>query len=174
MPVNDWEDSWYDEPPPRRRQGHGGVVGIAVLTFIMCALNAVSSSCLLFCGLLSATVDDAMHGPLMPGKFLNPTVVILTIGLGSGVSFISQIIAGVGLLNARAWSRQVSFYLATYSGLLAIFLGYLVVSAIVNGVMHGEEGGWVVLLGFGLLFHAGYSVATIWVLLNPNVARSFR
>lgn len=176
MPVNDWEDSWYDDEPPsaRRRRGHGAVVAVAVVTFIMCAFNAVCSSCLLFCGVLSAAFDDAMNGPFMPGKILNPTVVMLTIGLGSGVSFIVQIMAGVGLLNSRPWARTLSFYLAAYSALLAIFIGYLAASAVMNGAFQGESAGWVVMLVFALLFHAGYSTSTFWVLLDAKVARSFR
>ncbi len=178
MPADDWDDSWYDDddfPPPRAKRGRGGVVSVAVITFIMCGFNALCMTCLLFCGMISANARPGNNGNFLPGDLIQHTpMIMLGIGLASAVAFVAQIIVGVGLINNRRWSRTVSFYLAGYSTLMAFFLIYLIAAAFGGDGFGDEAIAFTFLWIMGLIFHGGYAATVFFVLLNSRVAASLR
>ena len=180
MPANDWDDSWYDDeefPPLRAKRGRGGVVAVAVITFIMCGFNALCATCLLFCGVMFAAVGNHgnNNGNFLPGDLMQHTAVILLgIGLASAVAFVLQIIVGIGLINNKRWSRTVSFYLAGYSTLMAFFMVYLIAITFTGGVGGDEAIGQAFFWITGLIFHGGYAATVFLVMLNSRVAASLR
>jgi hypothetical protein len=180
MPSHDWDDSWYDDdefPPLRKRRGRGGVVFVAVSTFIMCAFNALSASCLLLCGIATSFMGAGNAGdvPLPADLLQHAPLLLLGFGTASAVSFVTQIVAGIGLVNGRSWSRTASFYLAGYSTVTAIFLVYLTAKALTNDFGNPDENmaqaiSWII----GLTFHGGYALTVFLVLSIPRVAASLR
>lgn len=180
MPSRDWDDSWYDDdefPPVRSNRGRGWIVAVAIVTFLMAALNALCASCLLLCGFVFAAINQANQNNMMlPGDLVqHAAVLLLGFGLTSGISFVLQIAAGIGLLNGRRWSRTLSFYLAGYSVLLSAFLGYLVTAVLANPMVDPDERvGQILLWGIGLICHAGYSLLVFLALLNGRIASSLR
>lgn len=170
--MANWDDSWYDDeefPPIRGRRSKGGAIAVAIITFIMSAVNALSSACLLFCGLLLSAFDRAGNGQFLPGDVMQNGIIMLAVGLASLAAFVTQIVVGIGLINLKSWARTLSFYLAGYSALICGLLGYL----FWLGFDRGDEG-QIVLWAFGLLAHGGYLTAVLAVLLNSRVAASFR
>ena len=148
---------------------------MAVLTFIMSGFNALCATCLLFCGVISANIGPGNNGQFLPGDLVqHAPLLMLGVGLASGVAFVLQIVVGIGLVNNRRWSRTVSFYLAGYSSLMSFFLIYLI-AATIGGAGMGEDAiglafFWIV----GLVFHGSYAIAVYAVMLNSSVAASLR
>ncbi len=177
----DWdEDAWYDDndfPPVRSERGRGGVVATAVVTFVMCGFNALSSTCLFFCGFMSAAMGgnpNKNNGVFLPGNLLEHTaIILLALGIASAVSFVAQIIAGIGLINNKRWARTLSFYLGGYSFLMSLFLIYLVVTAFAGPAVGDDAFGTAIWI-MGLVFHGGYAGTVFIVLNNSRVAASLR
>jgi uncharacterized membrane protein YozB (DUF420 family) len=179
MPSRDWDDSWYDDdefPPVRKDRGRSAVVTVAVITFIMCGFNALSATCLLPCGLFIGFFAGHGGGPPLPADLLqHAPLLMVAFGTASAISFVMQIIAGIGLVNNRRWARSISFYLAAYSTLTAFFLLYLTVD--IFSSQAGNQGDVIfqaMMSIFGLVFHTGYSLIVFVVLLNGRVAATLR
>lgn len=171
--MPNWDDSWYDDdefPPLRQRQGRGAVITVAVITFVMSAVNALSAACMLLCGLVFAAFDRAGNGQFLPGDLLqHAPLIMLATGVASLTCFIMQIVVGIGLLNSKSWARTLSLYLAGYSTLLCLPL----VFSLWTGFKNDNEG-QAILWFVGLVAHAGYAATVFVVLLNSRVASSFR
>ena len=181
MSSRDWDDSWYDDdefPPLRSERGRGGIVAAAVVTFVMCAFNALCASCLLFCGFAFALVEQGNrnNGNFLPADLVQHTALLLLgIGITSAIAFVLQIMAGIGLINSRRWSRTLSFYLAGYSILISILLLFLVAKAVFNDMVGDDDRiGQTVLWSTGLFFHLGYAAVIFLTLLGRRAASSFR
>jgi hypothetical protein len=171
----DWDDSWYDDdefPPVRKNRGRAGIVGAAVMSFVMCGFNALSAMGQLCCGVMLSLVGPDNGGPVMPADLINYPFLLIFTGVGSVVSFVMQIVAGIGLINARRWARTTSFYLAGYSTLISLFLAYLAVTSFTHG--NDEVFGQGVLWTIGFLFHTGYALTIFLVLSGDRVAASLR
>src|SRR5437762_12810248 len=102
MPSRDWDDSWYDDdefPPMRQKGGRGGVVTVAVVTIIMCGFNALSATCVLFCGFVFPAVGHGNHADFLPGNLRQHAALIL-LGLGSRSAVTSRLraVRRIGLL----------------------------------------------------------------------------
>jgi hypothetical protein len=179
MPSRDWDDSWYDDdefPPMRQKRERGGIVTVAVLSFIMCGFNGLSALCLLPCGVLMSFLGPGNNAPPLPGNLLqHGPLLMLGFGIMSGLAFVMQIVAGIGLLNSRRWARTMSFYLAGYSLLTAGILAYLTVAALASDVVNPDESMAQAMLGIiGLVFHGGYALVVFLVLLNRRAVASLR
>lgn len=178
MPSRDWDDSWYDDdefPPMRQKRGRGGVVTVAVITFIMCGFNGLSATCLLPCGVFISFVGPGNNGVLLPADLLQSAwLLFLAFGIASAVAFVTQIVVGIGLINGRRWARTMSFYLAGYSALTAGFLAYLTAGTFSNDVGNDEAMAQAMLCIIGLVFHGGYAAIVFLILLNRRVAASLR
>jgi hypothetical protein len=178
MPSRDWDDSWYDDdefPPLRQKRDRGGIVTVAVLSFIMCGFNGLSALCMLPCGVLMSFVGPG-NGPPLPGNLLqHGPLLMLGFGIASALSFVMQIVAGIGLLNSRRWARTVSFYLAGYSLVTAGILTYLTLAALSSDVINPEESTvQATICIVGLVFHGGYALVVFLMLLNRRVVASLR
>ena len=100
---------------------------------------------------------------------------MLGFGIISGLSFVLQIVAGIGLLNSRRWARTLSFYLAGYSLLTAGILAYLTVAALAGDIVNPDESMMQAMICIiGLVFHGGYVLVVFLVLLNRRVVASLR
>src|SRR4249920_2245700 len=100
MPSRDWDDSWYDDdefPPMRQKRGRGGVVTVAVITFIMCGFNALSATCLLPCGIIMSFLGPGKDGQVpLPAELLqHAPLLMVAFGIASAVAFVTQIVAGI-------------------------------------------------------------------------------
>jgi hypothetical protein len=179
MPSRDWDDSWYDDdefPPLSNKRGRGGLVAVAVVTFVMCAFNALCSSCLLFCGAVFAAVERGNNGNFFPQHLMeHAAFVLLGFGMTSAAAFALQIAAGIGLLNSKRWARTLSFYLGGYSILVTFFLIYLIATTVTNQAGAPDDIiGQAIFWSLGLACHAGYAATVFLVLLNSRVASSLR
>jgi len=178
--MSKWDDSWYDDedfPPAPNARGRARIVAVAIVTFVMCGFNALCSTCLFFCGFVFAVFGNANgNGNFLPGDLIkHEGVVMLATGLASAVSFVLQIIAGIGLLNGRRWGRTISLYLAGYSAIMSGLLIYLIALALtIDGGNRDDAMGQAVLWFIALAFHAIYATTTLLILLNRRTWASLR
>lgn len=175
--MSDWDDSWYDDdfaPTPNRR-GRTGIVVLSVFTFIICGINALSSTCLLFCGMLTAAIDNG-NGNFLPGDLMSHAwLILLVTGLASAFSFLMQIVAGIGLINGRRWARTLTLYLAGYSAIFSLFLVYLIAKTLTTEMGNAEDNiGYAILYFFGLAFHGAYAATAFIVLFDRRACSTLR
>lgn len=174
MARDDWNDSWYDDgdfPPARRRKAGGGnLVTARIVTVISCVLNALASSCLTFCGSMLSTVI-APKANNVRELAENLVIAFLVTGLGSGLAFVLQIVAAIGLFNNRAWSRTLSFWIAGLAIVMAMILGYHFVVGLM-GDLSDDDMIAMVPLGIGLAAQLFYACIIIPTLAPRSVAQS--
>ena len=168
--YDDWADEDDGEFPVRgsSNRGRGLLVSAAVLSFIMSAFNAILASIFFLCGSLLGLLGMADGGNFLPPAALRDrAAVTLILAFFSGVSFLAQIFAGVGLVRERPWSRTLAICLAVYALLAAGFFGYAVVQWLSAGDPENES--WIALAAVLIFFHLGYAIPTL-VLLNTTPA----
>jgi hypothetical protein len=109
--------------------------------------------------------------PVLVGLFLPMLalagVAVAIISIAGGILLV---IAGMGLLRRRRFSRVLTLVLGTLGGMLAVLYGYTLVDELRDGVLMSAQG--AVLL-VGLLVHGGYCAFVFVVLLNRKNAAEF-
>src|SRR5262249_56576075 len=92
------------------------------------------------------------------------------------IGAVGTIIAGVGVINRRHWGRVFSLILggiAGVKGLLAIFLGFMLMASPPRGPFDDERVlGFMALMMLTLLF-LGYCIWIYVVLLNSRYSAEF-
>ena len=94
-------------------------------------------------------------------------VAVASVSIAGGILLV---IAGMGLLRRRRFSRVLTLVLGTLGGMLAVLYGYTLVDELRDGMLTSAQG--AVLL-VGLLVHGGYCVFVFVVLLNRKNAAEF-
>jgi hypothetical protein len=174
-------DSKVDEGATRSR----AVTSLAVATLILGGLRLVLSVLaiwfllnLMMSGLeakprpgAGRDFGDIDITPVLVGLFLpllalvGVAVAIVSIAIG-----ILLVIAGMGLLRRRRFSRVLALVLGTLGGILAVLYGYTLVDELRDGMLMSAQGAVLVV---GLLVHGGYCAFVFVVLLNRKNAAEF-
>jgi hypothetical protein len=163
----------------------GAVTGLAVANLIVGGLRLVLSVLAIWI-LLGLMTDgpnvkprpdvgrdfgDIDITPLLVGVVL-PLVALVgvAIAIASILGGILLVIAGMGLLRRRRFSRVLTLALGTLSATLAALYAYTLVTELQDGMPVSAQG--AVLL-VGLLLHGGYCAFVFVVLCNRKNAAEF-
>jgi hypothetical protein len=174
-------DSKTDEVVTRTR----AVKSLAVATLILGGLRLVLS--VLAIGFLLNLMMNGLEAKPRPGAgrdFSDIDISPLLVGLflpilalaGIAVAIVSiaggilLVIAGMGLLRRRRFSRVLTLVLGTLGGMLAVLYGYTLVDEMRDGLLLSAQGATLLV---GLLVHGGYCAFVFVVLLNRKNAAEF-
>jgi hypothetical protein len=174
-------DSKTDEVATRTR----AVTSVAVATLILGGLRLVLSILAiwfllnLMMGGLEAKprpgagrdFGDIDITPVLVGLFL-PMLALagIAVAILSIAGGILLVIAGMGLLRRRRFSRVLTLVLGTLGGMLAVLYGYTLVDELRDGMLTSAQGAALLV---GLLVHGGYCAFVFVVLLNRKSAAEF-
>jgi hypothetical protein len=109
--------------------------------------------------------------PVLMGLFLPLLAMVgVAVAIASIAGGILLVIAGMGLLRRRRFSRVLVLVLGTLGGMLAALYGYTLVDELRDGMLTVAQGA---ILLVGLLVHGGYCAFVFVVLLNRKHAAEF-
>ncbi len=141
----------------------GGVIAVAVVNFILGALDLIAGICVLTgAGMLGVAGQQAM-GKDMPAQQAEQVQALAF--FGGAILFVIAIVlfligaamitAGVGLLKRRNWARVLTLIIAGVAVLMAL-------TSLIN------------LQLLGAIIYGGYAAMAFAILLNREVAAHFR
>ncbi len=168
-----------------RAKGSGAVTSLAIATLILGGLRLLLSVLAIWflLSLMTEGTDakprqgagrdfgDIDIAPVLVGLFLPMLVVVgIAIAIVSIVGGILLVIAGMGLLGRRRFSRGLTLVLGTLGGMLAVLYGYTLATELQDGIPTLAQ---AVVLLVGLFVHGGYCAFVFLVLLNRKNAAEF-
>jgi hypothetical protein len=109
--------------------------------------------------------------PVLVGLFLTMLALAgIAVAIMSIVGGILLVIAGMGLLRRRRFSRVFTLVLGALGGMLAVLYGYALVEELRDDMLMSAQ---ALVLLVGLLVHGAYCAFVFAVLLNRRNAAEF-